>query len=128
MSSEEKKMTVEATDNLMQQRKRRAFAMAEAGGFEAALAAGTLPKRADITVSEGIVLGLFRQGVRAYLSVFGHGSTDVAEVLRVYEAAGLLRCHGNALHLCFTEREFSSLLFPRRSRGSLWTGRTQSGS
>jgi 3D-(3,5/4)-trihydroxycyclohexane-1,2-dione acylhydrolase (decyclizing) len=40
-----------------------------------------------------LVLGLLKQGVRKYLAVFGHGSTDLAEVLRVYEAAGLTRTY-----------------------------------
>ena len=33
-----------------------------------------------------------RQGVTKYLAIFGHGSTAMADVLRVYEAAGLVRC------------------------------------
>ncbi len=37
------------------------------------------------------MLGLLKQGVRKYLVVFGHGSTDLGEVLRVYEEAGLTR-------------------------------------
>jgi 3D-(3,5/4)-trihydroxycyclohexane-1,2-dione acylhydrolase (decyclizing) len=40
------------------------------------------------------VLGLLRQGVKKYFAVFGHGSTEVAEVLRIYEAAGLLNVFG----------------------------------
>jgi len=67
---------------------RRAQTIAEAGGLEAALAGGTLPNPIDTTLAEGLVLGLLKQGVRKYLAVFGHGSTDLAEVLRVYEAAG----------------------------------------
>jgi 3D-(3,5/4)-trihydroxycyclohexane-1,2-dione acylhydrolase (decyclizing) len=33
-----------------------------------------------------------RQRVTKYLAIFGHGSTALADVLRVYEAAGLVRC------------------------------------
>ncbi|NLX06670.1 MAG: thiamine pyrophosphate-binding protein, partial [Phycisphaerae bacterium] len=44
-----------------------------------------------MTVSEALVLGLVRQNVRKFLSVFGHGSTEIGEVLRVYEAAGVVR-------------------------------------
>ncbi len=69
----------------------RAAAIAGAGSFEAAAAAGVLPTRADLTLSEAVVLGLHRLGVRTYLCVLGHGSTDVGEVLRVYEAAGAVR-------------------------------------
>jgi 3D-(3,5/4)-trihydroxycyclohexane-1,2-dione acylhydrolase (decyclizing) len=69
----------------------RARAIADAGGLEAALRDGALPARIDTTLSEGLVLGLLRQGVRKYLAVFGHGSTDLGEVLRVYEEAGVTR-------------------------------------
>jgi 3D-(3,5/4)-trihydroxycyclohexane-1,2-dione acylhydrolase (decyclizing) len=72
---------------------RRARAIAGAGGLEAALAGGALANPIDTTLVEGLVLGLLKQGVRKYLAVFGHGSTDLAEVLRVYEAAGLTRTY-----------------------------------
>ena len=55
---------------------------------------GKLPARADLTLSEALVLGLLRQGVRKYFTVLGHGSTDVGEVLRVYQEAGLVRAFG----------------------------------
>jgi 3D-(3,5/4)-trihydroxycyclohexane-1,2-dione acylhydrolase (decyclizing) len=60
----------------------------------AAFAAGSLPAKLDLTLSEALVLGLLRQGVKKYFTVFGHGSTEVGEVLRIYEAAGLLRVFG----------------------------------
>ncbi len=60
----------------------------------AALADGTLPKQMDLTLSEALVIGLYRQGVRTYFSVLGHGSTEVGEVLRVYQEAGLVRVYG----------------------------------
>ncbi|MFN3657353.1 MAG: thiamine pyrophosphate-dependent enzyme [Pseudolabrys sp.] len=69
----------------------RARAVAEAGGVDAALARGTLPKLIDTTLSEALVLGLMKQGVRKYFAIFGHGSTDLGEVLRVYEEAGATR-------------------------------------
>lgn len=78
---------------LKTQRERRALAIGDAEGFEQALAAGTFPKRADLTLSEAIVLGLLRQGVTRFIGIFGHGSTDLGEVLRVYERAGLLRMY-----------------------------------
>ena len=69
----------------------RARAIAAAGGVEAALASGTLSNRFDTTLSEAVVLGLLKQGVRKFLAVFGHGSTDLAEILRIYDAAGATR-------------------------------------
>lgn len=71
----------------------RARIIRVAGGLSAALASGALPPRIDTTLSEGLVLGLLRQGVRKYLAILGHGSTDLAEVLRVYEAAGVTRTY-----------------------------------
>ena len=53
-----------------------------------------LPPRMDVTLSEALVLGLLRQGVKTYLTVFGHGSTEVGEVLRVYQEAGLVKVYG----------------------------------
>jgi 3D-(3,5/4)-trihydroxycyclohexane-1,2-dione acylhydrolase (decyclizing) len=67
----------------------RAAAIARAGSLSAALDQGLLPARASVSLSEGLVLGLLRQGVTKYLAIFGHGSTDLAEVLRVYSAAGV---------------------------------------
>jgi 3D-(3,5/4)-trihydroxycyclohexane-1,2-dione acylhydrolase (decyclizing) len=74
-----------------QQAKAHAEAIAAAGGIEAAIEAGTLSQFVDVTVSEGIILGLLRQGVRKYLAIFGHGSTSIGDMLRIYEAAGLVR-------------------------------------
>ena len=67
----------------------RAQAIAEAGSLQNALDQGLLPERMSVTLSEGLVLGLLRQGVSKYLAIFGHGSTDLAEVLRLYTAAGV---------------------------------------
>ncbi|MEQ3552735.1 thiamine pyrophosphate-dependent enzyme [Pseudonocardia nematodicida] len=74
-------------------RSTRAAAVAAAGGVADALRAGTLPGRAAVTLAESVVLGLLAQGVHRWVGVFGHGSTDIAEVLRTYEAAGALRTH-----------------------------------
>jgi 3D-(3,5/4)-trihydroxycyclohexane-1,2-dione acylhydrolase (decyclizing) len=60
----------------------------------AALAEDKLPKRLDLTLSEALVIGLYQQGVRTYFSVLGHGSTEVGEVLRVYQEAGLVQVYG----------------------------------
>ena len=79
---------------VIQARLARAQAIAAAGGIEAALASGALPKRIDTTSSEVIVLGLLRQQVTKFLCVFGHGSTEMGEALRVYQQAGLVRVCG----------------------------------
>jgi 3D-(3,5/4)-trihydroxycyclohexane-1,2-dione acylhydrolase (decyclizing) len=60
----------------------------------AAFAKGTLPDCLDLTLSEALVLGLLKQEVKTYFTVFGHGSTEIGEVLRVYQQAGLLRVYG----------------------------------
>jgi 3D-(3,5/4)-trihydroxycyclohexane-1,2-dione acylhydrolase (decyclizing) len=69
----------------------RAQAIAAAGSLEAALATGVLPAQVVVTLAEGIVLGLLKQGVRKYLAIFGHGSTALGEVLRQYDEAGVTR-------------------------------------
>ena len=81
-------------EKLERARKQRARAIARAGGIEKALTSGTLPGRIDTTLSEALVLGLLRQGVETFLTVFGHGSTEVGEVLRIYQDAGLVRTCG----------------------------------
>lgn len=60
----------------------------------AAYKAGNLPRRLDLTLSEALVLGLLRQGVKTCFAVFGHGSTEIGEVLRVYQEAGLVKVFG----------------------------------
>jgi 3D-(3,5/4)-trihydroxycyclohexane-1,2-dione acylhydrolase (decyclizing) len=69
----------------------RARVIVQAGGIDAALAQGALPKLVETTLSEALVLGLLKQGVRKYLAIFGHGSTDLGEVLRIYQAEGVTR-------------------------------------
>ena len=69
---------------------RLAGRIAAAGGFEQALAAGLFSTSHRVTLSEALVLGLLKQGVRKYFAIFGHGSTALAETLRVYEAQGLV--------------------------------------
>ena len=62
------------------------------GGLETASDLGLLDEPVTMPLAEALVLGLMRQGVTKYLAIFGHGSTAVADVLRVYEAHGLVRC------------------------------------
>ncbi|MBT9386829.1 hypothetical protein KM176_23505 [Pseudooceanicola sp. CBS1P-1] len=69
----------------------RAAAIAQSGGFAEALATGALPTTVELTLSEALVLALLKQGTRKYLAIFGHGSTDLGEVLRIYEAEGVTR-------------------------------------
>jgi 3D-(3,5/4)-trihydroxycyclohexane-1,2-dione acylhydrolase (decyclizing) len=69
----------------------RARAIAQAGGLDHALAKGAVSKLIDCTLSEALVLGLLKQGVKKYFAIFGHGSTDLGDVLRVYEEEGVTR-------------------------------------
>lgn len=71
----------------------RAAAIAAAGGLQAAIDQGTLPRTLDVTLSEALILGLLKQGVTKYLAIFGHGSTDLGEVLRVYTEAGVTQVY-----------------------------------
>jgi 3D-(3,5/4)-trihydroxycyclohexane-1,2-dione acylhydrolase (decyclizing) len=79
------------SDAFLKQREARARVIAQQKGVEAALEQGGLPAEGELTLSEALIIGLLAQGVRVFFGIFGHGSTDVAEVLRVYEQAGLLR-------------------------------------
>lgn len=69
----------------------RAAAIAASGGLADALAAGVLPAILDLTLSEALVLGLLKQEIRCYFAIFGHGSTDLGEVLRIYTEEGVTR-------------------------------------
>jgi 3D-(3,5/4)-trihydroxycyclohexane-1,2-dione acylhydrolase (decyclizing) len=84
----------EVQGGTLQLRVQRAQTIAAAGGLEQALALGTVSQYVDTTLSEAIVLGLLRQGVRVFLCVLGHGSTEIGEVLRVYQQEGLVRVCG----------------------------------
>ncbi|MCH2660375.1 thiamine pyrophosphate-dependent enzyme [bacterium] len=77
-----------------EQRLEHARKIAAAGGMDRALTADALGRRIDTTVSEALVQGLLLQGVKTYFCVFGHGSTEIGEVLRIYQQAGLLRVCG----------------------------------
>ena len=73
-------------------RRQRARIVAEGtGGMAEVLGAEPLE---NVTLSEALVLGLLQQGIKTFFAVFGHGSTEVAEVLRVYAEAGLVRVCG----------------------------------
>ena len=78
-------------NTLSEQQVLRAKAIAQAGGVRSALKTGALPHYIDTTVSEALVLGLLLQDVRIFIGILGHGSTEVGEVLRIYQQAGLLQ-------------------------------------
>lgn len=44
----------------------------------------------ELTLSEALVIGLLKQGVRQFYAIFGHGSTDLGEILRIYHEEGAL--------------------------------------
>jgi len=71
--------------------RKRARLIAAAGGLNRALENGSLPAILEVSLSEALVLGLLKQGVRKYFAIFGHGSTDLGEAMRVYEEEGLIR-------------------------------------
>lgn len=71
--------------------RRRAQTIAAAGGLVEAMHSGGLERFVTVSLSEAVVLGLLKQGVRKYFAIFGHGSTDLGEVLRIYDAAGVTR-------------------------------------
>ena len=77
--------------SLPETREARAKWLAEAGGLEAAISDGLLSDVVRLPLTEALVLGLMRQGITKYLMILGHGSTELAETLRIYEAAGLVR-------------------------------------
>ncbi|MBX2838198.1 MAG: thiamine pyrophosphate-binding protein [Gammaproteobacteria bacterium] len=43
-----------------------------------------------LSLSEALIIGLLKQGVRRYFAIFGHGSTDLADVLRIYHEVGVV--------------------------------------
>lgn len=71
----------------------RARKISAAGGLHQAINDGTLPHIIETTLSEALVLGLLKQGVKKYLAIFGHGSTDLGEVLRIYEEEGVTQTY-----------------------------------
>lgn len=78
-------------DEMKSQRMRHAKIISEAGGIFNARQAGLLPRMIDTSVSEALILGLILQGVRNFICVFGHGSTELAEVLRIYQEYHLVK-------------------------------------
>jgi 3D-(3,5/4)-trihydroxycyclohexane-1,2-dione acylhydrolase (decyclizing) len=69
----------------------RAQAIAQAGSLDQAVAAGAITRHIETTLSEALILGLLQQDVRTFFGVFGHGTTEIGEVLRIYADAGLVK-------------------------------------
>ena len=69
----------------------RARAIQAAGGIDQALAGGTLSRLVNVSLSESLILGLLKQRVSTFFAIFGHGSTDIANVLSVYDEEGVTR-------------------------------------
>jgi 3D-(3,5/4)-trihydroxycyclohexane-1,2-dione acylhydrolase (decyclizing) len=69
----------------------RARAIRSAGGFDQALANGALPRSVHVSLSEALVLGLLKQQVTNFFAIFGHGSTDIGNVLRIYDEEGVTK-------------------------------------
>ncbi|MBU2513432.1 thiamine pyrophosphate-binding protein [bacterium] len=78
---------------IREERMTRARLIRDAGGLNSAIESGSLAQYIDLSLSEAIVLGLIQQDVKNFVGIFGHGSTEVAEVLRVYEAEGLVKMY-----------------------------------
>jgi len=70
---------------MIELRRKRAREIKTFGTVQKAVEVGSLEQFQDISLSEAVVLGLINQGVRTFVGIFGHGMTDVGEVLRIYE-------------------------------------------
>lgn len=79
------------TQERNEQRKKRAQELMAHGTVQKAVASGALEQFQDISLSEAVVLGLVNQGVKTFIGIFGHGMTDVGEVMRIYEEAGVIK-------------------------------------
>ena len=68
----------------------RANAIAKAGSIEKFIATNKT-NHLQLCLSEALILGLLRQGISKYLVIFGHGSTHLGEILRIYTEAGVTK-------------------------------------
>ena len=69
----------------------RASTIAKHESLMNAITRGEIKQFQDISVSEALVLGLLNQGVRKYIGILGHGNTDIANILSVYEQHNLVK-------------------------------------
>ncbi len=76
---------------MIENRRKRAQALKKYGTLRKAVEAGALEQFQDVSLSEAVVLGLVNQGVKIFVGIFGHGSTDVAEALRIYDGEGVVK-------------------------------------
>lgn len=76
---------------MIEQRRKRAKEISACGTLRKAVEAGRLEQFQDVSLSEAVVLGLINQGVKTFIGIFGHGMTDVGEVMRIYEEEKALR-------------------------------------
>lgn len=70
---------------------KRAEALKKHTTLKAAVESGTVEQFQDLSTSEAVILGLINQKVTIFIGIFGHGSTDLGEVMRIYEKAGVIR-------------------------------------
>jgi 3D-(3,5/4)-trihydroxycyclohexane-1,2-dione acylhydrolase (decyclizing) len=87
-------MAKQSREETLNHRVQRAAIIASAGDLRTARRSGLLPRKAALTLSEALVLGLIDQDVKTFYAVFGHGSTEVGEVLRIYQEAGVVKVFG----------------------------------
>ena len=78
---------------ITKERMDHARSIVESGGIDSAILSGQLAQYLDSTVSEMIILGLLKQTVRNFFCVLGHGSTEIGEVLRIYQDSGLVKVY-----------------------------------
>ena len=72
---------------------KRAGIISEAGSISKALRSGRISQFQELSLSEAVVLGLLNQGVHKYIGIFGHGSTDLGNILSYYEKAGIVKMY-----------------------------------
>ena len=71
----------------------RAKSIKNEGSIKKAIKLSLLDQFEDITLSEALVLGLLNQDITKYIGIFGHGTTDIGEVIRIYESVGLVKMY-----------------------------------
>ena len=85
-------MLDENTASIVAEKEMRARAILFASmPFDEALGKDDSVNLQSMSLSEALVIGLLKQGVKRYFAIFGHGSTDLGEVLRIYQNEGALK-------------------------------------
>ena len=98
-----------------QEREKRAAIIQKAVSLKQAASSGALDLFCDITVTEALVLGLLNQQVRKYIGIFGHGTTDLGEVLRTYQQAGLVQVYQVCRHHSISQTQDTKSTLLRKS-------------